>query len=466
MKARTKITLWTSSYSFVVAIIFSGFVFFELMEQPFRLIDRELRDIGDLTIKQLSANHSHSLDPQELSQQPYSRYWIKVIDDSKRTLLKTGMTEQVEIPSRINDRFYFERKDIALENIWIAEEDKDELGNLTGKAVTFRVLHEKQKVNNTIYDLLIAKPIPILALEMKELVVEILFGIAFCTILAVLASYYISGKIIRPLSKINSLIKEITDTSLNKRIPIEKNIDELHTLTFSLNAMFDRLQYSFDRQKEYIGNASHELKSPLTTLMLGHENVLSEPLPEDVRRAVEKQLNILRRLSKLVRNLLAISRLEQQESFNREMIDLKPVILHVIEEFEGIWKKQGIEINTDLDTASFSGDREKILQMLINLLDNAIKFNFPSNGKIWITVKKRIHSVDFSIANTGTTIPEESLKKIYEQFYRVEKSRSTMFGGAGLGLTIVKQIVTLHNGTIVATSDKTGITTFSISFPV
>lgn len=465
MKARTKITVWTSLFTLVVAITFSAFVMYELIEQPLRLIDREIRDINDLAIQNISVNSSTSATPDKVTQHLFDRYWIKVVDDQKRIVLKTPMTDHVEIPSRVDDNFYFERRDIAVEHIWIGKEDREELDDITGKALTFRVFQEVRTVNNKTYNLLIARPIPILELEMKELIFEILLWVFLCTIFVVIASYYLSGNILKPLSKINSLIKEINDTSLSKRLPLGKNRDELHTLSLSLNNMFDRLQFSFDHQKEYIGNASHELKTPLTVLMLGSEKILQDDLSTSVRGMVNRQLDTLRRLSKMVRNLLEISRLEQHESFDKERIDLKPLVLHITEEFEDILMSKNIHLHSDIETAIVLGDHEKILQMLINLLDNAIKYNLPNNGEIWISVRHVGDEVAFSISNTGTTIPKESLGKIFEQFYRVEKSRSTMFGGAGLGLAIVQQIVDLHQASIVVTSDSTGISRFIVNFP-
>ena len=246
MKARLKITLWTSSFALVVAIIFSGFVFYELMEQPYRLIDRELRDIRDLAIQQIQGSSSESSEPKELTEHPYVRYWIKVTEKGGQPLLKTSMIQYADIPARIDDTFYFIKTNIALENIWIADEDKDEVDEIVGEKIYFRVLNENHTVNNRDYNFIIAKPIPILAQEITELIIGIFFWIVLCTILSVLASYYLAGRILKPLTEINILVKEISDISLDKRLPINNNRDELQTLSLSLNTMFDRLQNSFN----------------------------------------------------------------------------------------------------------------------------------------------------------------------------------------------------------------------------
>jgi signal transduction histidine kinase len=147
------------------------------------------------------------------------------------------------------------------------------------------------------------------------------------------------------------------------------------------------------------------------------------------------------------------------------LFDFKPLILHTIEEFKDLLAKKGIQLHRELQSIQLFADPDKILQMFINLLDNAIKYNLPSNGQIWVTLDKVGENIELSISNTGVTIPEDSLAKIFDQFYRVEKSRSTMFGGAGLGLAIVQQILIIHQATIEVTSDQNGLTTFLVKFP-
>ncbi len=467
MKARSKITLWTASFTLTVAICFSGLVFYELVEQPFRLIDDDLQDIAEVAVQTIGNNDStQGKQTNTLTRHPYEKYWIKVGSDQGITLFASPMTRYVDIPTRSDKKFYFVKKNLPLEKIWLAPEDHSERKNLATSPVLFRVLVDRNVINGKVFELQVAKPIPFLVQELIELITYILLGIVLITIIAIAASYYLAGKILQPLVAINSLIKNISDNSLDRRIPLGKNKDELFILASSLNGMFDRLQFSFNRQKEFIGNASHELKSPLTILMLGHEEMLAKELPQNVRYGLEKQLTTLRRLSKLVRNLLEISRLEQQETLHHDTIHLTDLIDYVLDEFKDILQSKNIVLETDLSPVTFVGDAEKILQMVINLVDNAIKYNAPENGQIWVATEKTKDCVCLTITNTGPIIPEQDLPKVFEQFFRVERSRSAIFGGSGLGLTIVKQIVELHQGTISVTSSAEGITRFTIDFPL
>ena len=252
---------------------------------------------------------------------------------------------------------------------------------------------------------------------------------------------------------------------MEQRIPIGKSRDELSVLAGSLNGMFDRLQHSFDRQKEFVGNAAHELKSPLTVLMLGLEEMLARENTESMQRGLLRHQQILQRLSKLVRNLLEISRLEQHASAKFETLNLNTLIFHVLDEFRDIIQMKNIKVETQLETFDFLGDSEKILRMLINLIDNAIKYNSDDNGYISITTQKTRGTVQLVIANRGQIIPPVALPKIFDQFFRVEQSRSAAYGGVGLGLTIVRHIIELHHGTVAVTSNPEGVTEFIVIFP-
>lgn len=465
MKARTKITIWTSSFTLVVALCFSFFVFYEIGEQPLRIIDRDIRDIGGLVIQRISS-HSYQLQSMKvLTEHPFDRYYIKVVDGRDTVRLVTPMTSHVDLPARSDEKLYFVKKDIDRAYLSLTAGDRKELEEEGFAETPFRVLRKVVTRNKQTFTLLIGLPVPILELEMYELITQLVIWLGIAIVLVIISSYYLAGGILKPLSRINVMIREISDVSLDKRLPVGKNRDELRTLAVSLNSMFDKLQFSFDRQKEYIGSASHELKTPLTVLMLGHEKMLQEDVPEKIRSQLGRQLDSLRRLTKMVRNLLEISRLEQHESFHPERIDIAPLVQHIVEEFEDILVNKGMKIHMDLEPCVLPADREKILQMLINLLDNAIKYNVSSDGQIWVSARPAQGVIELSVTNTGKNIPEESLEKIFEQFYRVEKSRAVTFGGAGLGLAIVKQIVTLHHGSIVAKTNSTGTNQFIVRLP-
>ena len=198
MRIRTKITLWTGCLALVVAVCFSVFVFFDLVEQPFRLIDRELRDLSE-TLDQtvlMAVNHSQSIAQNELSSSHFSRFWIKVVDDDSKILFETPLARKADIPLRPDKLFYFEKVGIPLNQLWIAQEDLDEFADLSSEQTVFRVMASRRIIGDHGYRLLVAKPIPVLINELKELGVDLAVGIVICIIVAAFASYYLAGKIL------------------------------------------------------------------------------------------------------------------------------------------------------------------------------------------------------------------------------------------------------------------------------
>ncbi len=465
MKVRTKFTLWISFTALSMAALFSMVVYFELLKEPYRLIDRELYETAEAVFANLDFSKPHeSVHLTSHFDYPIERYWLKIIDSHGKTIFASPLAEHLEIQLLKDREVYFTQQKLPNATALITPEEmgkKDVDGDDT---VEFRVRVLKKDRPEGSYTIVIAKPLSSLVIELRQLVYQVTFGILSAIGLIFLVSYFLAGRILRPLGIINHKIKEIRDNSLNQRIPLGTSKDELYILSDSLNLMFDRLQYSFSRQKEFIGNAAHELKSPLTVLMLGHEEMLADNPPDHIRQELEKQLNTMQRLSKLVRNLLDISRLEQEESCVHKPVKLDLLIYQVIEDYNELVKAQNITVETDIEECIVSGDSEKVLRLLINLLDNAIKYNQAVDGVIRVTTRTSQGHIVMTIANTGPDIPDEDFPHIFEQFYRFEKSRSLYFGGSGLGLTIAQKIVELHDGTIKVKSND-GWTIFTITLP-
>jgi len=189
--------------------------------------------------------------------------------------------------------------------------------------------------------------------------------------------------------------------------------------------------------------------SPITMLRLFfEENIREERLPEFVREKLTAQGAILVRMDRLVKSLLNLSILELKNSCEPEEYNLAGQIASVLQEFTEIFEAGGIRVETDLPSRlPIQADREKIRRVLINILDNAIKYNRP-DGEIVLRAGEEGGMIFLEVQNTGIGVPAAERDKIFEQFYRVEKSRSTAHGGSGLGLSIVKRIIELHGGTV------------------
>lgn len=458
MKIRKKITLWISGTALLSTLAFSSIIFWKMMDQPFQLIDKELRQMADsLTDRLESARDPGSSDLGRLPYDP-DDYWIMVKDDRGEVLYRSKLTVFTDIPEKPST--YLVEKHIPRSSIWLGQDSKDD--------VMFRAMVIQGQVNDHPVKIRIAKPIEGLEEALITLAVDIGLSLSLCVLVIFFLSYALAGRILKPISSITNQSREISERSLDTRIPLGKSKDELHDLSVSLNDMFDRIQHSFNRQREFIGNASHELKSPITLLMLAQEEMLmGEELSESAEKSLIKQLETSRRMSHLVKNLLDLSRMEQQDTLQTEHVDLTQMMKRILEDYADVLAEKEICVNNQMiDPCPVSGDPEKLFRLFVNLIDNAIRYNLAGQGKIQIRAERSKTQVGLEIYNSGNKIQDQDLSHLFEQFYRVEKSRSHALGGSGLGLAIAQKIVSLHKGRIVITNAEDGMIKVAVQLPV
>ena len=463
MKVRGKFTLWISFAALSTAVCFSTFLYYEITSEFYEQVDYELARLSDTISTEIATNGPISIVPVARDY-PDDMYWIKLYGEEDKLLYANKLASYADIPRVASGKAAVVKSTIPVNKVWIPAEELDELSSAAYSTVPFRVRVFTLQHQGHLYLLHIAKPILLFTIELIELLEKLAIGIGFTIILTIIGSYLLAGRLVQPLAAINSKIKDIRENSLNTRIPLPKSKDELFVLTESLNSMFDRLQESFQRQKEFISNASHEMKSPLTILMLGYDDLLASNSPEKLRLELEKQVQTLRRLNKLVRNLLDIARLEQQEYLLREPVQMDVLIKGILSDYSDLFEAEAISVQVKLAPIVVNADHDKLLRLFINLIDNAIKYSRPHDGQLIVTADSNATTVTIVISNNGQAIPTADLPHIFKQFYRVEKSRSKAFGGTGLGLTIAKRIVELHGGRITVESQENH-TTFTVSLP-
>jgi signal transduction histidine kinase len=460
MSIRKKITLWISVSVILFTLFFSTFVFFEMLEQSFLLVDKELDHMARALVEEMEKTYRKKGE-YDVSQMTFSpdNYWIKVTSRDGKPLYQSRITHFTDIlPNRKNT--YMVEKTIPRDQIWLEQDEHDE--------VFFRVKIIEARLGNSPIMVHIAKPIEKIEEDVEELLLFFAISLGFCTLIIIFVSYKLAGKIIAPVSAITKLSMEISEKSLDKRIPLGKTRDELYHLSSSLNKMFDRLQFSFLRQKEFIGNASHELKSPITRLLLFQEDMLmNQEHSPAAQTLLMKQLDTTRRMSQLVKQLLDLSRLEHQETLNREQVDLAALMNQVLDDYGELFSAKNIQLDCKMDEPlRFSGDSEKLFRLFINLIDNSIRYNLEERGCVSVKGWKKNENIVLEVSNTGPGIPEKDINRIFEQFYRVEKSRAIVHGGSGLGLAIAKKIVQLHEGTIQSCNTSDQRVKITVLFPV
>ncbi len=457
MKIRNKITLWITGVGIITSLLFSLPVFLEMLGQPYRLIDADLKTVAKSVTAFLTVPHGQNNKNLQTAL-PGKQYWIKAYDQNRHIIYRSDLSRYTDLPLRHGGKKYSVSAHIPREKIRLHQGPKDK--------VVFRVRVLDVNTDNFSGTIQIARPIGKLTEEIREVTFGLIFGVILSTILLICISYFVAGRILKPINKINILAQEINEKTLDKRIPLGSNQDELHMLSSSLNRMFDRLQYSFIHQKQFIANASHELKTPITLIRLfWDETVRRQDLPASFQQQAMNQGKILLRMDRLVCNLLNLSALELKETLTPTNFDLAELIQSVLEDFAVVISVENIHMETNFPPAlQMKGDRDMIRRFLINIIDNAIKYNHK-NGTIKLVVEPAADVIHITCFNTGPGVPAEELNRVFEPFYRVEKSRSLQYGGSGLGLAITRQIVRLHGGDIKMESSPDAWNRIIITFP-
>jgi len=463
MKIRTKFTLLISLASLISVSFFSAHLYHELKEEMYELIDYELVDGADFLFGQLTPADDSSPLPGILPPGfPLNSYWLRISTQSDATIYASPLAKSSTLSPAATDKPHFETISVSHDRLNIPASERDEV---RGEPVKLRITTFRRQIGETPVVIQIGKPVLLLNAELHEILIEMGIAIPITILLIFVAAYLLAGRMLLPVAEINRRIARIRENSLHERIPLGRSKDELYILSSSLNSMFDRLQNSFVRQREFIGNAAHEMRSPLTILMLGHEEMLAASSDAKLKSALEKQLNSMRRLNKLIRDLLSIARLEQEDTLVRTNVDITEVLERVLEDYGEIITDRDLTVTMRGEPLPIDVDQEKIQRLFINLIDNGIKYNTERGGTLQISTRKERESAVVEITNSGRTIPPEDLKHIFKQFYRVEKSRSQAFGGTGLGLTIASRIVAMHGGHIEAKSSD-DVTTFTVTIPI
>jgi heavy metal sensor kinase len=297
---------------------------------------------------------------------------------------------------------------------------------------------------------------------------SLLIGVPLVGLVAVGGGLFLMDRALAPVVRIAQSAERITLLNLNERLPLTNTGDELEHLSLALNRMIDRLSEAFEQNRRFLADASHELRTPLAAWRGEMESVIEQTrgLPE-LRDRAGSALEEVDRLAKIVEALFAISRLdagEAQQEWTR--FDLAALAASTTEQMFLLADDKGVSVSCKAkDKVSVDGDRARIKQVVVNLLDNAIKYT-PTGGSINLDVYAREDKAVIEVADTGIGIPAGALPHIFERFFRVDKARSRDAGGAGLGLAIVKSICVAHRGQVSVESSEGQGSRFKVELPL
>lgn len=283
---------------------------------------------------------------------------------------------------------------------------------------------------------------------------------AFLVILSVICTYWATGRILRPLSKLTESVQGIDDLHLDHRVATKGADGEVLALTDSFNRMLDRLENSFSVQKAFAANAAHELKTPLAVIKSSLQVLEMSPQPreEDYREFMADTGKSLERIIQTVEGLLSLANLEAAPV--GETVELRPLLDQAVRELSVRAEESSVSL-TASGQADIHGNSHLLYRAIFNLIENAIKYNRPG-GSVSVRLEQNGADVRIRVEDTGTGIEADALPHIFEPFYRADPSRSQQIPGSGLGLSVVKLIVERHGGEIKVTSQRESGSAFDI----
>ena len=277
-------------------------------------------------------------------------------------------------------------------------------------------------------------------------------------------TYFISGHALKSIREFSDKIEEVQAQNLSDSRIEENNVKELNQLGISYNKMLERLSEAFEIQRQFTANAAHELRTPLALMQVQLDlyNSASHPGNDaDTLQTIKMVTEQNDKLNRMVKTLLDMS--ELQTVGRNDKIILDAIVEEVLADLEPLAVEKNIKLIGKCEDATMIGSDILIYRLVYNLVENAIKYNHPL-GQVTVTAYQRNKHVYLSVEDTGRGIPKKLRERVFEPFFRVDKARSRELGGVGLGLAFVREIVSVHDGSICIKSGKTGGTIFEVTF--
>lgn len=292
-------------------------------------------------------------------------------------------------------------------------------------------------------------------------------SLLFSTVLSLfggVVTYFISGRALQPLSDFSKKIEQVQAQNLSDSRIEENKVKELNQLSVSYNKMLDRLSEAFEVQRQFTANAAHELRTPLALMQVQLDSYHSTKHPDNdasTNQTIQMVTEQNERLTKMVKTLLDMS--ELQTIARDETIALDDLIEEVLADLEPLAQEKNITLINECNAVTLSGSDILIYRLVYNLVENAIKYN-RINGSVTVKAFAKDKHIYLTVADTGNGIPEDLKERVFEPFFRLDKSRSRELGGVGLGLALVHEIVRVHDGSIQVKDNPSSGTIFEVIF--
>jgi len=452
MRITTKINLLTTAWMLCILILVNIVVYFSFMKFTTNMEEVALYQKAEDILTVIDSLDSSSNINEELNDflTPYS--YIRIINPDNKVMHE--ITKDSLLLKNIKGK-YVETKQ-AQTHLISAEHGEEQV----------LVVHVPIKNgNHTTGSLELGERL--LGLETSKEILRAILGL--CTLLAVIFSLlggrWLSNMIMKPISSMIKTMEEIEMSGVPKPITIQNQTkDELHTMARTFNRMIHRLQENMEKQKQFVSDASHELKTPLTIIMnyadfLRRHGLENQEMTDEAINAITSEAT---RIQKMTQTLLDLATLENESSLELNELNLVSLCQSILNQMKQAYRRE-ISLHYEEDPIFLLADELKTKQLIIILLDNALKY---SNDKIDVFIEKDQQHTIIRVKDYGIGIPQEELHNIFERFYRVDKARTRKTEGSGLGLSIASNIMKLYKGEIKITSKEGTGTTVELFLPI
>lgn len=454
---RVRFALWATALILAFLAAFSGFIYFDLTRSLYNRVDDTLilsaeqvfaglmEEDGSI---QMPLPDPNALDLIEFDAFAQRGLTLRVLSPEGDVLQAIGRYGRITLPvsqSLSRSEFTTIPENNEINRIRVFTLPIVELDRVIGWVQTMQSLGDTEEY-------------------LDQLRTALLLGVGILSLLAGFAGYFLASRALAPIDKITSTARRISTKDLTARLNLPDTGDEVSRLANTFDDMLSRIESGFTRERKFTADASHELRTPLTVMQTILDFVREGERPaREYREALDDLAEETDRLQGLVEDLLQLARGERGLDHYREEIDLAILLADVADSLRPLAENNELRLTCDLPPSLvISGDTDQLIRLIVNLLDNAIKFT--EHGAITISAQQVDGQAVIEVADTGIGIPQEHVPHIFERFYTVETARSS--GGAGLGLSIARQIVQAHNGRIEVQSEIGRGSRFKVYLPI
>ena len=473
---RLRLTLWYVFILAAVLVAFSSFLYLTLSKSLYRSVDNKLRSLAGLIAAESASptskfgfgNIDQTLEAS-MNLKPVGKF-IQVLDESGRIGGKSENLRNIQLPISLN----------ALKNAsmgLVTFETNRSFRKIPLRIITLPMAEK----DHTMRIVQVASSLEDVEDTLNTLLLILLITVPTALLLASLGGQFLAHKALKPVDQITQTARMITSHNLNQRIVPPKVKDEISRLVETFNDMITRLDQSFKQIKQFSSDASHELKTPLTILRGEVEvSLRRERSPEQYRDVLKSNLEEIGRMTQIVNDLLLLSKADNDEiHLHRRELDLSGVLREMVPQASLLARDKNLRIEAELadEEVKILGDRLRIRELLLNLIENAIKYT-ETGGSIKVRLTKTNSSskngdplddqnfAEIRVLDTGIGIAKEDQERIFDRFFRVDKARSREQGGSGLGLSICKWIVGAHHGKLLVESQLGEGSCFIVRLPL